>query len=188
MMFTSKYSDDLGIVFIVGDDAGPPQIDLPDGSLEIDTRPQIRVPPSNTETWDEAACIESFHALAEATRDLSIDIYWEFAAFLPSIKVTSEEFNAWREKRGYHEANFWKPRDLLVGPQERKTWQAKPVCVLSETENAVLKAINEIWPDGISDHKAKARDERIRDRLRGTQQSTVSARTIQRTLTKIHFA
>ena len=75
----------------------------------------------------------------------------------------------------------------LVGAQERKTWQGKPGCVLSEINNAVLKAINEIWPDGILDHKAKARDERIRKVLTRTQQSTVSARTIQRTLEKIHF-
>ena len=45
IMFTSKYRDDLGIVFIVGNDAGPPQVDLPDDDL----RPQIRVPSSNTE-------------------------------------------------------------------------------------------------------------------------------------------
>jgi len=102
--------------------------------------------------------------------------------------LSYQEFNAWRAKRAYHEANFWKPQDQLVAPQERKTWQAKPRCVLSETENAVLKAINEIWPDGILlDHKAKARDERIRDRLGRAQQSTVSVRTIQRTLKKIHF-
>src|SRR5215471_1023257 len=30
IMFTSKYRDDLGIVFIVGNDAVPPQVDLPD--------------------------------------------------------------------------------------------------------------------------------------------------------------
>src|SRR5262245_9400720 len=56
IMFTSKYRDGLGIVFIVGNDAGPPQVDLPDDeSLEIDLRPQIRVPSSNVESWDEAA-------------------------------------------------------------------------------------------------------------------------------------
>src|SRR5262245_37602805 len=67
----SKYRDDLGIVFIVGDDAGPPQVELPDGSLEIDVRPQIRVPSSNTETWDEAACRDPFHALAKKQQKTS---------------------------------------------------------------------------------------------------------------------
>jgi hypothetical protein len=97
-MFTSKYRDDLGIVFIVDNDAGPPQVDLPDDDL----RPQIRVPSSNTESWDEAACRDAFHALAEVTKDSSINIYQrfhpiniyrEFAVFLPSIKVTYEEFD-----------------------------------------------------------------------------------------------
>src|SRR6516165_8963446 len=95
LMFTSKYRDDLGIVFIVGNDAGPPQVDLPDDEpRDIDLRPQIRVPSSNTESWDEAACRDAFHALAKVTKDSSINIYQgfhpintyrEFAVFLPSI-------------------------------------------------------------------------------------------------------
>ena len=49
-MFTSMDRDDLGIVFIVGDDAGPPPVELPDGFLKVDLRHQIRVPSSNTES------------------------------------------------------------------------------------------------------------------------------------------
>jgi hypothetical protein len=110
MMFTLKYRDDLGIIFIVGDDAGPgpPQIDLPDGSIEIDVRPQIRVPSSNTESWDEAACRDAFHALAELTERSSIESYREFAVLLlPSTKLTYGEFNTWRRKRGYPKPKFW---------------------------------------------------------------------------------
>jgi hypothetical protein len=59
--------------------------------------------------------------------------------------------------------------------------------VLSASEIAVLNAINQISPDGTLDHKANARDKRIQDWLKLTQQSTVSSRTIQRTLEKIHF-
>jgi hypothetical protein len=168
----------------LGECAGPQPVELPDGSSKVDLRHQIRVPSSNPETWDEAACNDAFHTLAKTS---SKESYLDFTGNFTLIELTYPEFNSWRAKRGYHEANFWKPRDQLVAPQERKTWQAKPGCVLSEAENAVLKVINEIWPDGILDHKAKARDERIRDRLRHTQQSTVSARTIQRTLKNIHF-
>jgi hypothetical protein len=108
IMFSSKYRDDLGIVFIVSDDPGPAGVELPDGSLEIDVRPQIRVPSSDIDTWDEAACRDAFHALAEATKRSSIDIYRGFAVFLASIKLTYEEFNTWRAKRGYPKLKFWR--------------------------------------------------------------------------------
>ena len=110
MMFTSKYRDHLGIIFIVGDDAGPgpPQIDLPDGSIEIDARPEIRVPSSNIESWDEAACRDAFPALAELTEGSSIESYREFAVLLPSIKLTYGEFNTWRRSRGYPKPKFWR--------------------------------------------------------------------------------
>ena len=191
MMLTSKYRDDLGIVFIVGDDAGPPLVDLPDGSQVIDVRPQIRVPSSNVESWDEAARRDALHALAEITviasidsDKASIDSYKEFAVFLPYTKLTHEEFNAWRTKRGFSIPTFWKPRDQLVAPQERKTWQAKPGKRLTTTEAAVVRVMNEVFPDGKLVLIAKTRDELIQDRL---TQRTVTSRTIQRTLEKIHF-
>ena len=106
LMFTSMYRDDLGIVFIVGDDAAPPPVELPDGSLKIDLRPQIRVPSSNIESWDEAACTNAFHALAEVTEKSSIDSYREFAVLLPSIKLTYEEFSTWCTKRGFSVTNI----------------------------------------------------------------------------------
>jgi hypothetical protein len=187
IMLSSKYRDDLGIVFIVGDDPGPPPVELRDGSQEIDVRPQIHVPSSNTESWAEAACRDAFHALAEATKGFSIRIYREFAVSLTSIKLTYEEFNTWRAKRGYDEPKFWKPRDQLVTPQERKTWQAKPGKSLTASESAVVKAINEIWPDGTIDQKARARDDRILKQLETASQHPVSPRTIQRTIQKIHF-
>src|SRR5262245_26555363 len=149
----SKYRDDLGIVFIVGDDGGPPQVELPDGSLEIDVRPQIRVPSSNTETWDEAACSDPFHALAKAT-EVSIDIYREdFMVFLLSIKVTYEEFNAWLRSRGYSLPTFWRrtaDRHLgsVASQRSIKTWHAKAAKSLAASERAGVKAIKEIAPDG----------------------------------------
>jgi hypothetical protein len=210
IMFTSMYRDDLGIIFIVGDDAGPPEIELPDGFSIVDVRPQIRVPSSNIESWDEAACTKPFHALAEVTKESSIKRYQEFAVLLPSIKLTYEEFNIWHTSRGYSPQTFWQHPDQahrhhggaassagsdddaphlgrVTSQKERKTWQTGPGCVLSKAENAVLKAINEIWPNGIIDHNAKARNERILSQLKIAQQHVVSPRTIQRTLTKIHF-
>ena len=111
IMFTSMYRDDLGIVFIVGDGAGPRPVELPDGSLKVDLRPQIRVPSSNIESWDEAACTNAFHALAEVTEKFPIDSYREFAVLLPSIKLTYEEFNTWLQKRGFSVPTFWEHPD-----------------------------------------------------------------------------
>jgi len=128
IMFTSKYRDDLRIVFIVGDDARPPQVELPDGSCQIDVRPEIRLPSNNIETWDGAVCDDPFRALAEVTEDFSIDIYREFAVFLPSIKVTYEEFDTWLRSRGYSPPTFWHrdtaDRDLgsVASQRSIKTW------------------------------------------------------------------
>jgi hypothetical protein len=144
-MFTSmSHRDDLRIVFVVGDCAGPGAVELPDGSLQVDLRHQIRVPSNDTESWDEAACTDAFKALAKTS---SKESYPDLTVGFTLTELSYQEFNAWRAKRGYHEANFWKPQDQLVAPQERKTWQAKPGCVLSKAENAVLRAINEIWPN-----------------------------------------
>ena len=58
---------------------------------------------------------------------------------------------------------------------------------LSPHDNAVLQALNEICPDGQLDHKAAGRDRKINERLLKQGRSTVSTRTIERTLKKIHF-
>jgi hypothetical protein len=206
-MFTSMYRDDLGIVFIVGDDAAPPPVEWPDGTSTIDLRPQIRVPSSNTESWDEAACTNAFHALAEVTEKSSIDSYREFAILLPSIKLTYEEFNIWLRRRGYS-TQFWQHPDQAhshhagaassagsdddaphlgrVAPQkEKKAWRARPGKRLTASEIAVVRAMNKLWPNGKLDLRAKARNERIQNQL--SKQGPVSQRTIQRTQKKIHY-
>jgi hypothetical protein len=177
-MFTSKYRDDLRVIFIVGDDSGPPTVELPeDEPQEVDLSPTIRVPSGNIESWDEAACRDAFHALAEIS---AIQSYPEFAIGLSLIELTYEEFNTWLISRRYSAPTFWL--------KETKTWRPKPGKQLTVSEIAVLNAINAIWPDGELDHKAKARDKRIQDWLTLTQQSSVKTRTIQRTLLKIHFS
>jgi len=76
---------------------------LPDGSLKIDLRHQIRVPSSNTENWDEAACRDAFHTLAKTS---SKESYPDLTVGFTLTELSHQEFNAWREKRGYHETNF----------------------------------------------------------------------------------
>ena len=179
MFISMRDRNDLGIVFIVGDDAGPQPVELPDGSLKLDLRHQIRVPSRNAESWDETACRDAFQALAKTS---SKESYPELTVGFTLTELGYAEFNTWRERCGFEQPKFWKPRDKL------KTWKEKSGKSLTAHELAVLKAINQIWPNGRLDHKANARDNRIRDQLNLAQQSDVSPRTIQRTLTKIHFA
>jgi hypothetical protein len=124
-MFTSmRHRDDLGIVFIVGDCAGPLPVELPDGSLKLDLRHQIRVPSSNTENWDEATCRDAFHALAKTS---SKESYPELTVGFTLIQLSYEGFTAWRTNRG------------------------RPGRYLTVSETAVVKAMNELWPDGHAD-------------------------------------
>jgi hypothetical protein len=181
-MFSSmRQRDDLGIVFIVGDCAGPLPVELPDGSPQVDLRYHIRVPSSSTENWDEAACRDAYHALAKTC---SKESYPELTVGFTLIELSYEEFKTWLTNRGFFLPKFWQPRDQPAAPQqERKTWQAKPRNRLTASEVAVAKAMNELWPDGRLDVRAKARDKQIEDRLR----RRLSPRTIQRALKKIHF-
>jgi len=177
-MFTSmRHRDDLGIVFIVGSRAAPPPVKLPDKSLKVDLRHQIRVPSANTNSWDEAACSEAFRTLAKTC---SVESYPEYTPGFSSIQLSYEEFNSWCKKRGFSMPTFWQPRDQ----QKRKTWRGRPGEHLTTAEAAVVRAMKELFPDGKSDLTAKARDELIQDRLK---HRAISSRTIQRTLGKIHF-
>jgi len=130
-MFTSmRHGDDLGIVFIVGDCAGPLPVELPDGSLKIDLRHQIRVPSSNTENWDEATCRDAFHALAKTS---SKESYPELTVGFTLIQLSYEAFNTWRTNRGYFEPKFWRPRE------ERKTTMMAQPTAAEKLPKAILK-------------------------------------------------
>ncbi len=105
-MFASmRHRDDLGIIFIVGDGAGPSPVQLPDGSVKVDVRYQVRVPSGNIDSWDEAACRDAFHALAETS---AIESYSELAVGLAFIELSYEEFNTWLTERGYPKPTFWR--------------------------------------------------------------------------------
>src|SRR5262249_19775301 len=114
MFISMRDRNDLGIVFIVGDDARPRRIELPDGSLKLDLRHQICVPSSNTENWDEAACRDAFHALAKTS---SKESYPELMVGFTLIQLSYEEFNTWRTNRGYFEPKFWRPHAATMVTQ-----------------------------------------------------------------------
>jgi hypothetical protein len=175
-MFTSmRDRDDLEIVFLIGNSPGPLPIELPDGSVMVDVRQQIRVPSSNIETWNEISCRDAFQALAETC---SLDSYPELAISLAWIRLSYEEFVAWCTKRGYSEPTFWRPQ------RHRVRVEAKLGKKLTHSEEAVLSAISELFPNGKLDHKAKGRDNLINMHLANSGMSRVSPRTIQRALAK----
>jgi hypothetical protein len=183
-MFTSMHQrDDLGIVFLVGNSAEPLPIDLPDGSMRVDVRQRIRVPSVNVETWDEISCQDAYQALAKTC---SLDSYPEIAITLAWIRLSYEEFVTWLAKRGYSDPTFWRPPQRWDRVDtSKKRWKAKlgDKNILTHHEEAVLSAINELFPNGELDHKAKLRDKSIKQHLA----SPVSSRTIQRALAKIEF-
>src|SRR5262249_28185198 len=144
MFISMRDRNDLGIVFIVGDCASPLHVELPDE--KVDLRHQIRVPSSNTESWDETACRDAFQVLAKTS---SKESYPELTVGFTLTDLSYSEFNTWREKCGFDQPKFWKPRD---NRKDRKTWKPKPGKSLTANETAVLKAINHISPDGTLDH------------------------------------
>jgi hypothetical protein len=107
-MFKSmRHSDDLGIVFIVGEGTGePPVKKLPDGSVLVDARPRICLPSNDADAWNEGSCNEAFDALA---RTSSFESYPEIAPGLAFIELTYDEFTSWLESRGYGKPKFWRP-------------------------------------------------------------------------------
>jgi hypothetical protein len=187
-LFTSMHhTGDPGIVFVVGDDSGPVPVQSPDGSVEVDVRQQIHVPSNNIESWDETSCRNAIQELAEA---YSLDILdldgLDLAVGLPWVLLTYEQFTTWLRKCGYPEPTFWRPR---LNNAQKKRWKARRGETLTPHEEAVVRVLNQIWPDGDSDHKAKARNSRINECLANEHhKSAVSPRTIQRTIAKVYFA
>ncbi|HZC56145.1 MAG TPA: hypothetical protein VE396_08880 [Xanthobacteraceae bacterium] len=104
-MFKSMHDrDDLGIVFVQGEDGGSPAItDLPDGCVVVDVRRRVNVPSGDATSWDEGACEIAFRTLAETS---SIERYPEITPGLAFIELTHDEFDDWRRKRGYPKPSF----------------------------------------------------------------------------------
>jgi hypothetical protein len=104
--------DDLGIVFIVGEDADKSRVEeLPDGAALADPRPRIHLPSGDMATWDESTCSDAFATLAETS---STQSYPDLTPIFASIELSYEEFTRWLEKRGYTRPGFW-----AIAPQKR---------------------------------------------------------------------
>jgi hypothetical protein len=113
IQYLFKSSNDFGIVFVVGDEPGPPETTvLPDGAVEIDLRPRINIPSSDTEAWNDTNCELAFQNLA-VTSSLVRDPVTGPA--LSGIELSREGFTQWLARRGYPVPTFW---GMIATPAE----------------------------------------------------------------------
>jgi hypothetical protein len=118
-MFQSmRDRNDLGIVFITGEDEGKSSIEeLSDGTVVVDVRHRVPLPSSDTNTWDEVNCKDAFLALAQTS---SVGSYPEITPALAFIELSYDEFTGWRERRGYTKPKFWKPQSASTPLKKAK--------------------------------------------------------------------
>jgi hypothetical protein len=123
-MFKSMYRrNDLGVVFVVGEDVGepPPVKKLPDGSILVDVRHRIFLPSEDASAWDERSCEEAFRTLAQTS---STESYPEMTPSLAFIELTFEEFTGWLVMRGFAKPKFWRP--LPLTDQLKRSKRGRP--------------------------------------------------------------
>jgi hypothetical protein len=63
------YNSSNDYVFTAGEESGPPDIERPDGILEVNVRPRIRVPSTETEAWNDRDCALAYEDLAAVKRE-----------------------------------------------------------------------------------------------------------------------
>ena len=102
-MFKSAHP--LGIVFLVKDQQDASEIKiLPNGNVEVDIRPRVMVPSSDTKLWTDQTCVASFSALAKIS---SAKSYTALTPVLSAIVLSRDEFVAWLSIRQYNVPMFW---------------------------------------------------------------------------------
>jgi hypothetical protein len=172
------------IAFIIPNTEEPPQwVADDDGVMEFVQPLRVPVPNANPDTWTVANCESAFDAIANQWNEALISPSESAPIFL-DIVLTSSEFFEWINTIGYERPTFWSGAG-----DGRQRWRAKPgnKKKLTRHEEAVLSALNALFPKGEQDHKAKQRDSRINDFLKKSGRSVASTRVIQRTLAKTTF-
>jgi hypothetical protein len=179
-----KSTHDFGVVVVVGDQPGLPETkELPDGTVEVDLRPRVNVPSTDTDAWNDTNCAPAYQILA-ATSSLASDP--AIAPVLCAIKLSRHEFTQWLVRSGYYLPTFWRietnndapgsaqrPGNRLVGsagrrgPRPNKRQQVKDAmwgdlqqnrCSVADLQKALEKTLAETY--GVSrDTARKARTE-----------------------------
>jgi hypothetical protein len=144
-MFKSMWHrDDLGVVFVVGDDTGEQLVKkLPDGTVLVKVKHLIRLPSSDIDTWDDNACIDAFHALAQTS---SVESCPEVAPGLAFIELSYDEFIGWLTRRGFHEPKFWRPYN--ASPPVAQTTNSCAAQLSDSAKNLVENYVAQTKADG----------------------------------------
>ena len=114
-MFKSTQDD---LVFLVGDEPGPPEIrGREDGNEQVNMRPRVKVPSSAPINWTEEKCSEAFAAIADKW-----DGNWnieQVQVYAPLTKVTHAEFHKWLGASGFEPITFWAQPKHSVDTDDR---------------------------------------------------------------------
>jgi hypothetical protein len=139
-LYTS--SDDF--IFVVGDEPDPRETELPDGSVERDTRPLVRVPSTEAEDWNGTNCRGALEDLAARTPVAEIPA---LASVFAGIYLSHVEFFSWLERKGYARPTFWAPtkaKDIAsqghAGTKSSKRRGQTPI----KRERVIREMLNEI--------------------------------------------
>jgi hypothetical protein len=102
------YKSSNDFVFIIRDEPDPPLTEHQDGTVDVDLRPRIRVPSTETEAWNDRDCALAYEDLA--ARPLLADLP-TLAPIFAGIYLSHREFIRWLERRPrpYHRPTFWAP-------------------------------------------------------------------------------
>jgi hypothetical protein len=106
-----KSTHDFGVVFVVGDQPGPPEItESPDGNADLDRRPRVKVPSSDMQTWNDTNCGLAYQSLVQDPVLVKDPVLVEDPVIGPvlcGIKLRRAAFMQWLSLRGYALPTFW---------------------------------------------------------------------------------
>jgi hypothetical protein len=123
-------SHDFGIVFVLGDEPGPSEIKEPtDGNVDFDLRPRVKVPATDTVTWNDTNCALAYQALASWSSLTSDPVIG------PALRGIHQDFIQLLLRHRHNLPTFWatsetdsdtprstdqSPSNMLVGGARRR--------------------------------------------------------------------
>jgi hypothetical protein len=157
------HAPDLDLIFVVGDEPGPPDEEMADGSVEVDLRPRLTVPSADPATWNDESCSMAYEALAKAQCFITDPTV---GPALRGIGLTHKEFINWLATCGYQRPDFWRtvradadahgtthPEDTRGPKPSRSPSGRKPGYDWGKIEEFVVKQLdkNGHWDDDPED-------------------------------------
>jgi hypothetical protein len=151
-----RHSPSLDLVFVVDDEAGPPEIEqMTDGSVGVDLRPRLTVPSADPGTWDDTRCATAYEDLAQAQCLITDPTV---GPALGGITLDRQEFMNWIEASGYPRPVFWgapktdvpgagpdlsaSDHDSKIAPPPKGRGGRKPLFDWGKIEDYVIDTLN----------------------------------------------